>query len=337
MTPQEQAYLNYKEEAEAYFLTTFLDGSPKIKERITEALNVVLNLDKKPIKKGLIVYSKSWGQGKTLFFEIIYNRVFRLSGKRLFKKTTAKELREVYTKNGLAGLKEFISCRDLFIDDLGDEEEEAKHFGDDLNVLKFVLLNRYEMWINKNFQLYLTTNLSINEIAERYDGRVADRLMQMTETVEFDFIEGSFRQVKNSRRLSEQEKKKEVKQEAKKQNYDNDYLIYLDRMAEEVRQEIDLVAHWSDFWVMYLFFERKGFELRKPTEEDQERAKVIIKQDKVLNSGKRADLQQIKEGLKKFDPMQLHNATLSIIGRELFTKLAKEKFKFSETNNLSKL
>jgi hypothetical protein len=161
--------------------------------------------------------------------------------------------------------------------------------------------------------------------------------MQMTETVEFDFIEGSFRQVKNSRRLSEQEKKKEVKQEAKKENYDKDYLIYLDRMAEEVRQEIDLVAHWSDFWVMYLFFKRKGFELRKPTEEDKERAKVILKQDKVLNSGKRADLQQIKEGLKKFDPIQLDNAILSIIGRELFTKLAKEKFKFSETNNLSKL
>ncbi|AHK11401.1 hypothetical protein F132_55 [Flavobacterium sp. phage 1/32] len=334
---QEKAYENYKEEAEAYFLTTFLDGSPKIKERIMQALNVVLNLDKNPIKKGLVIYSKSWGQGKTLFFDIVYARAFRVSKKRLFKKTTAKELREVYAKNGLSGLKEFINCKDLFIDDLGDEEEEAKHFGDDLNVLKYVILNRYEMWISKDFQLYLTTNLSIKEIAERYDGRVADRLLQMTETVEFDFIEGSFRQVKNSRRLGEEEKKKEIVVEKKVENYDKEYLIFLDKTAEEVRKGIEIIAHWSDFWVMYLFFERKGFGIRKPNEEDRAKAILILKQDKVTNAGKRTSIQEIQSNIKKLDPYQVENATLSVIGREYFTKLAKENFKFSETNNLSEL
>lgn len=209
MTPQEDAYKHYKEEAEEQFLTKFLDESPKIKQTIIRALSVVLNLNKEPLKKGLMLYSKSYGQGKTLFFEIVHSRFLRKTGLNIWRKTTAKELREIYSNEGQEGLRVFISCRNLFIDDVGDEEEKTKYFGDDMNVLRYVILKRYEMWTEKGFLLHLTTNLSIEEIAERYSSRVADRLLEMSEKIEFDFIDGSFRQVSSTRRLTKEEKKKD--------------------------------------------------------------------------------------------------------------------------------
>ena len=62
------------------------------------------------------------------------------------------------------------------------------------------------MWVNKGYRTFGTTNLSIQDIAKIYDGRVADRLMQMVYFEEFDFLsKGSFRQVKETRQLTQQE------------------------------------------------------------------------------------------------------------------------------------
>ncbi len=335
MTTKEIAYENYKKEAEGQFLTVFLDGSPKVKERITEALTVVLNLDNLPFQKGLMLYSKSYGQGKTLFFEIVFNRVFRKQNFKMWKSTSAKELREVYTKEGQEGLKNFISCKNLFIDDLGDEEEKTKHFGDDMNVLKYVILKRYEMWLENQNLTHITTNLSMQEIAERYDGRVADRLMQMTEKVEFDFIEGSYRQIKSTRRLTEGEKKKALIKPEEKPN-EAEYYKFLNEEAEALRQGTQDERDWIDYWVMYDFFLRKGLKMREPTPEDKEKAKAMIKAEKAKENLK-ISLLQAKANAHSKKPLQTDSAALSIIGKEYFTKLAKRNFAFSETNNLSEL
>lgn len=336
MTTKEIAYGNYKKEAEEQFLKVFLDGSPKIKERIIEALTVVLNLDAEPVSKGLMLYSKSYGQGKTLFFEIVYNRVFRKQNLKMWKATTAKELREIYVKEGQEGLKNFISCKNLFIDDLGDEEEKTKHYGDDMNVLKYVILKRYEMWLDKEYLTHLTTNLSMQEIAERYDGRVADRLLQMTEKVEFDFIEGSYRQIKSTRRLTESEKKKKVIRSKEKTHDEAEYYKFLNEEAEEFRQGTQTEKSWVDYWIMYEFFLRKGLKMRKPTEEDREKAKAIIRAENTKENLK-LSLLQAKANTHNKSPLRYDNAILSIIGKEYFIKLAKRKFAFNETNNLSEL
>lgn len=337
MTTFEIAYENYKQEAQEQFLTVFLEGSPKIKERITSALTVILNLKQEPFKKGLMLYSKSYGQGKTLFFEIVYSRVLRKSKFKMWKSTTAKELREVYVKEGQEGLKNFITCKNLFIDDLGDEEEKTKHYGDDMNVLRYVILKRYEMWLDKEYLTHLTTNLTIEEIAERYDGRVADRLLQMTEIVEFDFIQGSFRQIKTTRRLTESEKVKEVEKPKEQPKHDDEgYCKFLNEEVKEFRAGTQTERHWVDYWVMYIFFERKGLKMRKPTEEDKAKAKAMIRAENAKENFK-ISLSEAKANSQKKNPLQSDNAVLSIIGKEYFTKLAKRNFVFSETNNLSEL
>lgn len=336
MTKKEIAYGNYKKEAEEQFLTVFLDKSPTIKERIISALTVVLNLNEEPFKRGLMLYSKSYGQGKTLFFEIVYSRVLRKSKFKIWKTTSAKELREFYIKEGQEGLKSFISCKNLFIDDLGDEEEKTKHYGDDMNVLRYVILKRYEMWLDKEYLTHITTNLTIEEIAERYDGRVADRLLQMTEKVEFDFIEGSFRQIKTTRRLTDNEKKKEVVRVKEIKHDETGYFRFLNEEAEEFRQGKQAERHWVDYWVMYLFFLRKGLKMRLPNEEDKAIARAIIRTENA-KEGLKNILRNVKENSQKKNPLQSENAVLSIIGKEYFVKLAKRNFAFNETNDLSKL
>lgn len=331
------AYLNYKKEAKNYFVTEFLD-SETMKKTIMKALSVVLGLESIYTGKGLMLFSKTYGQGKTLFFEIVYSRIFRLKNVKPWKVVTAKDLRVLYTTKGIAEVDKVLECKNLFIDDLGEEEETGKNFGDEMNVLRYVILKRYEMWINKNCMLHLTTNLNIQQIADKYDAKVADRLLGMTEIVEFDFLNGSFRQSKKARRLTDEEKKKPKAKKVEIIHDDKYYFECLEEWAEEFRKKGELAGkHWSDFWVMYLFFKRKGLKMRDVLPEDKELAEGVIKADRLKNQEQRINLQEAKSRLSFKDPNQIEKATLSVIGKEYFSKLALLKFKFCETCNLSEL
>lgn len=334
---KEIAYLNYLHEAKNYFVTEFLQ-SEKVKEGIIKALNVVLNLDNDFSGKGLMLFSKSYGQGKTLFFEIVYNRILRITKAKAWRSTTAKDIRILYTSKGILEVDKLIQCRNLFVDDLGEEEETGKNFGDEMNVLRYVILKRYEMWINNGYKLHLTTNLTIQEIAKKYDAKVADRLLGMTEKVEFDFLDGSFRQVKTVRRLTEEEKKKPKQKQQEIKFDDKAYFEFLEELAEEYRKTGDTFGkHWTDFKTMYLFFKRKDLKMREVTPDDLKYAEGIIKIDRINNQEKRISLQESKERISKRVPEQIKDAALSIIGKEYFIKLALLKYKFCETSNLSEL
>ena len=337
LNKKELAYLKYIDEAKKYFVTEFLE-SDKLKEGITKALDVILNLDNDFSGKGLMLFSKSFGQGKTFFFEIVYNRILRFTKVKPWKSTTAKDLRAIYTTKGIEALDNEIRCKNLFIDDLGEEEETGKNFGDEMNVLRYVILKRYEMFVRNNCKLHLTTNLTIKEIAEKYDPKVADRLLGMTEKVEFDFLNGSFRQVKTARRLTEDEKKKTaVKKEEIKYN-DKEYFEFLEEMAIDFRNKREVIGkHWIDFWVMFHFFERKGLKMREVEENDIKAAEAVIKADRLNNKSNRIDLKESKERINNKNKDQIKDAALSVIAKEYFVKLALSKYTFCETSNLSEL
>jgi hypothetical protein len=334
---KELAFLNYVREAKDYFVTDFL-YSEKLKLIIIQALNVVLDLDGSCSGKGLMLFSKTYGQGKTLFFEIVYSRVLRKLKIKYWRTITAKDLRVLYTSKGILEVDKLIECKNLFIDDLGEEEETGKNYGDEMNVLRYVILKRYEMWINNGSKLHLTTNLSIQEIANKYDAKVADRLLGMTEIINFDNVQGSFRQVKKVRRLTEQEKKKPKPKTEKIEYDDKAYFVFLESITNEYRKTGEMIGrHWSDFWVMYLFFERKGLKMRALTQGDKKEAEGVIKKDRLNNEEKRIHFLEAKERLTHKDPLQIEKAALSVIGKEYFIKLALLKFEFCETCNLSEM
>lgn len=204
---------NFKEEAELFFVTEFIT-TKTLSERYRQCLDLFFGLDndsEADYGRGLILYSKHYGQGKSFFFDVIDHRCKRIENRNIFKRINAKELVSYCIENGYEELIKLISCKSLFIDDIGDEGEEkefqVKHSKNKINVLREVLLFRYSMWIEKGWKTYGTTNLNFEQMASVYDGRVSDRLKEMVNWIDFtSFKSGeSFRQYAKSRKLTQDE------------------------------------------------------------------------------------------------------------------------------------
>lgn len=70
-------------------------------------------------------------------------------------------------------------------DDLGTEDEK-KNFGNQANVMQNILLNRYDSEINLNYT-HITTNLTSEGIVGYYGERLASRMREMFNVIEFSF------------------------------------------------------------------------------------------------------------------------------------------------------
>lgn len=80
---------------------------------------------------------------------------------------------------GLVGICEWYNWRDnrdVVIDDLGCERESV-NYGDRENVLKLVIEHRYAKCPNS--RTHFTTNLTAEQITERYGERILDRMLSM--------------------------------------------------------------------------------------------------------------------------------------------------------------
>lgn len=71
----------------------------------------------------------------------------------------------------------------LCIDDIGTETM-GKHFGKEKNVITEVILNRYDNGLPSRMT-HVTTNLTANEMEDRYGSRVRDRMREMFNVLEF--------------------------------------------------------------------------------------------------------------------------------------------------------
>lgn len=339
-------FQEFKEEAEMFFVTKMLSNK-ELRNAFVFGIDLIFkiyNSDKVDYSRGLIAYNEKYGQGKSFFFEVVHHRYKRLEGKNLFKQTSAKELVKVFKESGENGLLDFISVKNLFIDDIGDEgaEKEFSHYNNKLNVIRYVLLKRYEFWIAKGWRTFGTTNLSINQIAQQYDGRVADRLMQMVYYKEFDFLKsGTFRQVADSRRLTQEEiadnwKKLEVVKEPEKV----DILKYMNGLLSYEDSYFDNLA--TSDWTMIKEFllEKKVISEELFSEIDEDRisaARDLMKKEyretvRVLygNASKIAQSNALKElfsGIKRNDVIKF--AENLIVKKELLKIKKQENFTFA--------
>lgn len=238
-----RAFETFKEEAENFFVTKFIT-SPTLILEYKECLDIVFNISEDvDATKGIIAYNPNYGQGKSFFFEVLNSLTYRKFGRRIFKIVKARDLCDIYTncKEGQDPIKlltETIRVKNLVIDDIGDELRDGairNNYGNKLNVIRFVLLKRHDWYLDpsKRWRTFGTTNLPIEGIGKHYDGRVADRLLQMTYYREFKFLsKGSFRQVKDSRKLTPQE----IDEKRRK---------FLKKKVEE-EFKIDEVAYFND-------------------------------------------------------------------------------------------
>lgn len=253
----DKVYSNFIEEAELFFVTRFID-SQKIKNEYQYCLDVLFNISgTKDTTKGLIAFNSNYGQGKSFFFDVVHHRIKRTQNRNLWKRVTARELCEVYTsadakEDATKKLDKFIQVKHLFIDDIGDELKDGKMkvvYGNKLNVLRYVLLKRYDLWNQKGFKTYGTTNITLNQFAENYDGRLADRIMQMCYWRSFGFLgDGqSFRQIEETRKLTQEEIRKNwLKFQPKKELEPLDLDKYFNSMLNSTEEAIETQS--LSFW-----------------------------------------------------------------------------------------
>lgn len=135
-------------------------------------------------KKGVLL-AGNVGSGKTMVMEI-FNQLVRRSNP--FYKTTARQVAKDYAADGLIALVRYLKQFrktpaglipvDFFFDDLGAEDNK-KHYGNEANVMAEVIYDRYELYIRFGTRTHFTTNLTPEELEEKYGVRAYSRLCQM--------------------------------------------------------------------------------------------------------------------------------------------------------------
>lgn len=129
------------------------------------------------------------GNGKTTFVKAIQQMVNILDITVSEYDRREKYGMRIYNARQLASIcradyKEFqkiCMLRMLAIDDLGTEPFEVKDYSNTLNPLSDLLLERYD----KRLFTIVTTNLTPDQLREKYGERLADRFNEMMEKVIF--------------------------------------------------------------------------------------------------------------------------------------------------------
>ncbi len=135
-----------------------------------------VTLNKPGHHKGILL-AGNVGSGKTTLIDII--RRFRPA-----RKSRAAQVVEMIEE--AKATPELLKKFDLFLDELGTEK---KSYGAEL--MPAFLEMRYEQFKSKGLLTHITTNMSMEEIAERYGPRIESRLWEMCNIIYLGAEEGS--------------------------------------------------------------------------------------------------------------------------------------------------
>ena len=136
------------------------------------------------LNKGLLIIGK-YGCGKTAMMETFHEigRLLMPNKYLWFVSISTLELIDEYESQNNTSKEQFFKkyndVKTIYFDDFGTEED-ASNYGKK-NLLKEIIEKRY-MKKNKTF---LTTNLSLIEIKEKYGNRVFSRLQEMFNIIQF--------------------------------------------------------------------------------------------------------------------------------------------------------
>lgn len=147
-----------------------------------------------PKKKGIMIVGPM-GIGKTFLFKIFRSNPYQsfklVSAKNISKaaKTDSERFFESIKSwiipnisNNFFGQKQLA----LMIDDLGTEDN-INDFGNKTNVIQDLIEERYESFKREKLpNLFITTNLTKEQLIERYGARTVDRLAEMLNVCTFD-------------------------------------------------------------------------------------------------------------------------------------------------------
>lgn len=139
------------------------------------------------IDKGFIIQGPT-GTGKTLAMQVmsIYRTIddikFIKGGityRMNFEISSVNDITTRFIDNAFDGIQIFSNRFALCLDDIGNELDQVKHFGNTLDVIGYILSERY----SKGLLTFGTTNYNNNLLESKYGDRIMSRMHAM-----FNFI-----------------------------------------------------------------------------------------------------------------------------------------------------
>lgn len=141
--------------------------------------------------KGLFIYGNC-GTGKSLFFEIL-EEVYKTHNNPVFYIKTINTIDLTDKVNGELSRPNQLARNDSSIfesntrgskhyEDLG-AERKLIHFGNTIEVMSEILQLRYNI-LKSRGNTFITTNLSPDQVKERYGIRIYDRMFEMFNIIE---------------------------------------------------------------------------------------------------------------------------------------------------------
>jgi DNA replication protein DnaC len=143
-------------------------------------------------KKGFCLYGPV-GCGKTTLMQVLarntYNPYIVVSCRDVANAYANKDIGQqaiaMYSEIKTVNKREWLGNETVGVcfDDLGTESNK-KNFGNELNVMAEIILNRYDSHLCKQ-KTHITTNLSADQIKAEYGTRVSSRMREMFNVVVF--------------------------------------------------------------------------------------------------------------------------------------------------------
>lgn len=159
-------------------------------KHVYEYLNKV---SKRKVTKGLLIIG-GLGVGKSAMMKIM-QRLFKDTPAR-FKWVNAyelKDLSETYTSSQVKEMYGYDLKMDLYIDDIG-VSVDVKRYGNTVNIITEILMERYDLFINSGYKTHISSNLvtsitndmkNTSTLKTVYGERILDRIIEMTSVVIF--------------------------------------------------------------------------------------------------------------------------------------------------------
>lgn len=143
--------------------------------------------------KGFIIVGDI-GVGKTTCMKI-FHRMFK-STERKFRWITSSTLNDMLSEYTLLEIKEFYGKKclcDLMIDDVGLVAAQ-KNYGNVVNVISEIIMERYDLFISHGYRTYFTSNLmdrlapednpqNLPTLETVLGNRVVDRMVEMCDLI----------------------------------------------------------------------------------------------------------------------------------------------------------